>query len=151
MEKTVVIDDGILIINDATANIMEASANQRVTGTMIFDYEVTINATKFINMKGITGRKPELPNLPIINVTDHKLTLSLPFLHEMNVRNLNHIDELKSQIIIKPIVSCIALMACIVFLYFVAKSLLHWRKKKALKKVKTEDGLQSRGGIVNNS
>ena len=86
-----VIDDGILIINDATADIMEGSTNQRVTGTylVIFDSEVTINASKFINIKGITGRKPELPNLPIINVIDHNLSLS--FLHEINIKNLNQL------------------------------------------------------------
>ena len=78
----------------------------------------------------------------------------------MNIRNLNHIEELKSQVIIILIVSCIALMPCIVFLYIVVKYLLYWKSKKGLKNVKIsleeilrkiEDGLQSREGIVNNS
>ena len=108
----------------------------------------------YVNLRGISGKNAELPNIPNINIT-HKQVLSLPFLHEMNIKTLNHIKELRSQAITNPILITVV---AIIIIYLIIKATVGWKKRLILNKLKaalekdlekTEDGLHLGEGIVN--
>ena len=120
LEKVVTIDDGMIIINNAIADVIENNSSNKINGTYLvtFDEKVTINDTTYVNLKGVSGKNAELPNIPNINIT-HKQVLSLPFLHEMNIKTLNHIKELRSQAITNPILITVV---AIIIIYLIIKA-----------------------------
>lgn len=97
LDKISVVDDGIIILNNVAANVTEAMETHSIQGTylILFENEVTINFTKYVNRNGVTGRSPELANIQKIEVIEHDHVLSLPYLHEMHIQNLEHLQELK--------------------------------------------------------
>lgn len=115
LDSVMVVDDGIIIINDVTANIKEE------------------------------------------NVTEHQEVLSLPLLHEMNVKNLRYIGELQTQTKMRPIVASCVTFACLVVCYVFISLAQRWLKKRRQAEIKaaielnlkkTEDGLHlSEGGV----
>lgn len=162
LNKLVVVDDGVIIINNDLVEITEKGSTQQINGTylLIFDAEIKVNGTKFVNLNSITEKSPEVPNFPVINITEHKEIISLPYLHDMNIKNLQHIGELKTQIIINPIISTTVIIFCLITLYLMFKFIQHYKKKRAMQKVlisleeivrKPEDVLHSKKGIVNDS
>ena len=106
LEKIVVVEDGIVIINDSPFSIIEdgvRSEKPRGTYVLTFEREEIIYGTKYVNRNGIMSKVPVIPNLTNINIVAHKDTLSLPLLHEMNIVNLECINEIKSKMIMSPI------------------------------------------------
>ena len=108
----------------------------------------------YVNLRGISGKNAELPKIPNINIT-HKQVLSLPFLHDMYIKTLNHIKELGSQAITNPILITVV---AIIIIYLIIKATLNSRTKLILNKLKAvlekdleqaEHGLHLGEGIVN--
>lgn len=100
LEPVVEIDDGLVIVNDATVIIKETNdMEKRINGTYLLTFENTIhiNGTVYVNRNNILKRNPGTPTFPMINITQHLKTLSLPMLHEMNLDNLNHISQIKEE------------------------------------------------------
>lgn len=155
------VDEGVIIINDAVVTVREPQQDEKLlTGTylIIFDDYVNINNSQYVNKYKTPKRTPGTPTFPLINVTGHKNVLSLPFLHEMSLENLNHIGELKTRTKTWPIYSgCIAFTSFVVF-YATILLMKRWCKRRqqlnleiALNEIlrKTEDGLHLSEGRVN--
>lgn len=91
------VDDGIVIINDQSAIILEQNETKtlpRGTFLITFPNELTINSTKFTNLRKIVFMSPESPIAHSINFSDHISLLSLPYLHELNIQNRDYISQL---------------------------------------------------------
>ena len=162
LDKISVVDDGIIILNNVAANVTEAMETHSVQGTylILFENEVTINFTKYVNRNGVTGRSPELANIQKIEVIEHEHVLSLPYLHEMHIQNLEHLQELKKDIVLRPILSTTAFIIIVGVCFILFKICRNVKERRELTRIKksleeivkkTEDGLHSKGGIVNNS
>jgi len=87
------IDDGILIINDAAAKLQHMAAY-----LVTFDDYVTVNETLFQNHYGLLKKRPAVSMVAHVNITGHKEQLSLPFLRELSLKNLQHIERLKKKL-----------------------------------------------------
>ena len=162
LDKISVVDDGIIILNNVAANVTEAMETHSIQGTylILFENEVTINFTKYVNRNGVTGRSPELANIQKIEVIEHEHVLSLPYLHEMHIQNLEHLQELKKDIVLRPILSTTAFIIIVGVCFILFKICRNVKERRELTRIKksleeivkkTEDGLHSKGGIVNNS
>lgn len=155
LEKVTTVEDGILIINDIPADIIEDGVLQhknKGTYLVMFENEIIVNGTKYVNRNNIISKKPGLPNLSIINVTEHKNILSLPLLHEMNTINIERIADLKSKIVTVPIVSVATALLAALTLIIIVKLVTTVRRKNTLRNLrgavdeilrKSEDGLKS--------
>lgn len=161
LEPVIEVDDGIIIINDATVNINESAHRERkINGTYLIAFEnsITINGSLFVNKNNVQNRKPGTPTFPMINVTEHKNILSLPLLHEMNIENLRYIGELQKETKDRPVlvggITFALFMACYLVVLTTGR-LMKRRRQVRLKSAiesalkKTEDGLNLRGGAVN--
>ena len=153
LDKISVVDDGIIILNNVAANVTEAMETHSIQGTylILFENEVTINFTKYVNRNGVTGRSPELANIQKIEVN---------YLHEMHIQNLEHLQELKKDIVMRPILSTTAFIIIVGVCFILFKICRNVKERRELTRIKksleeivkkTEDGLHSKGGIVNNS
>ena len=162
LNKLVVVDDGVIIINNDFAEVIEKDSTHKINGTylLIFDDEINVNGTKFININSFTGRNPGEPNFLNINITEHKEIISLPYLHTINMENLRHIDELKTKIIVHPIITIIVTVTSLLIAFLAIRLVQQFKRKKHMQNVlksieeivrKTEDGLHSKKGIVNDS
>ena len=160
LEKIVTIEDGIIIINDSPFSITEdgvRSENPKGTYVITFETEVTINGTKHINRNGIMSKVPVTPNLSNINITAHKDTLSLPFLHDMNLVNLERINEIKSKLIMSPIMTALIMMTLLIILVATFRTVKALKRERSLEDMrdsldailrKSEDALNiSQGGV----
>lgn len=163
LEKVAEIDDGIVIVNDAIAEVKEATENVRnINGTFLITFEknVTVNGTLFVNRNNIDMRKPGTPSFPSIIINNHSEILSLSSVHEMNLQNLQYIGELERDAKVRPI-----LVGCVVFMSIgLLYSILCLVKRRAKKREqrdfqsavamaikKTEDGLHLSEGVVSTS
>jgi len=82
-----------------------------------YDY-VTVNETLFQNHYVILKNKPAVSMVAHVNITGHKEQLSLPFLYELSLKNLQHIERLKEEIVTKPLLfSGITLVIVSVYLF----------------------------------
>ena len=65
------IDDVVIIINNAVADVIEHKCLHHTNGTylLIFEDEININGSNYVNLKGIPEKIRGLPDLPTINVT----------------------------------------------------------------------------------
>ena len=162
LEEVMVIYDGIIVINDATATIVDDNVYRTVNGTylLMFDKDITINSTKYVNPRGIISRTPEASNVPKIDIIHHKQIISIPYLHELNLKALNHIDGLKKEVLIKPILSTSLVMLIAITSYIGWKLVMRYKERRSLNMIrksledivkKTEDGLRLKEGGVNNS
>lgn len=66
------VDDGIVIINEATARISTGG------GPEVF---VTINGTDFVNLRRTLNKHPGIVKSQLLNIVGHDPVLSIPFLH----------------------------------------------------------------------
>ena len=130
MPKVSVVDDGIAIINDASANISyqgEQKNLQKGTFMITFEQDLTINSTKFKNLRKLAFMSPEIPMAHSINFSDHIALLSLPYLHDLNINNSNHISHLHYKI-----QGCLYTSASLFALFLVSAALflyLKWQRK----------------------
>lgn len=100
LEPITTIEDGIIIINSATVNVVDnTGSSQQVTGTFLatFDDYISLNGTRY-DHRGIIKKKPAVSTSAIANITLFREHLSLPFLDDLSLRNLRHIGDLKSDI-----------------------------------------------------
>jgi len=156
------VDDGIIILNDGSARIQVDNGTEiQVQGTHLITFgdRVANNGTLFYNHNNVRNRVPGIANSPLLNITASQNVLSLPYLHRLNERNLEVIQQFKEDagtdqayrvaFIIGAI--CCALI-CI--------GLTLWRTINAKKSAKqlrevvagigsAEDGLILEGGVVN--
>lgn len=95
------IDDGIVIINDQSFNLTyqnETKTVQKGTFLITFESEIQVNSSKFENLRKIAFRSPETPIAHSVSLAEHTAILSLPYLHELNINNREHISNLHSKI-----------------------------------------------------
>lgn len=160
LDPVMEIEEGIVIINEITANIEEKNSNARViNGTFLitFDDEVWINGTHFINYNNTKRKLPAIAASTLLNITGHQEVLSLPFLHKLNIDNLRYIGKLESEITKRPVLICCAAFILLVACYAVLNVRDHHirkRKRGDFNNIiaalgKTEDGLSLKGGGVN--
>lgn len=91
------IDDGIVIINNQPSKVISESLTkhlQKGTYLITFDNTLTVNSTEFKNSRKIAFKSPEIPIAHTVNLTDHITILSLQYLHDLNIKNLDHISHL---------------------------------------------------------
>ncbi len=91
-----VIDDGIVVVNDALVEVsVDDGPEVFVNGTYLVTFKRTafINGTKYVNFNDYPKRLPQLATSARLNVTYHHALLSLPFLHKLSEKNLQRIYE----------------------------------------------------------
>ncbi|GBP98456.1 Retrovirus-related Pol polyprotein from transposon gypsy [Eumeta japonica] len=160
LEPLVVVDDGIIVINDNTAVIKTVeNSEQLVTGTYLltFDSEIYVNGSAYKNLKGELKMVPNPAAASILNITGHQEILSLPYLRRMGIENLRHISQVESKLIVGPIVSILVVIG-ILLAYSLMLKLYQNRLKKRQGLIfqatidtlrRPEDGSQLREGGVN--
>jgi len=89
------IDEGMLILN-AAANITRGATHQAVFETFLITFydKISLNGTPYINHHKVLKKAPAVPSMAKINVTEHHQLLSLPFLLELCLGNLQRIGDL---------------------------------------------------------
>ena len=135
LEKIVVVEDGIVIINDSPFSIIEdgvRSEKPRGTYVLTFEREEIIYGTKYVNRNGIMSKVPVIPNLTNINIVAHKDTLSLPLLHEMNIVNLECINEIKSKMIMSPILTASIMLVLLATIFTTIKAIKAHKRKTSI-------------------
>lgn len=91
------IDDGIVVINNQPSKVIYENVTKTLqTGTYLitFDNTLKVNSTEFKNCRKIAFKSPEIPIAHTVNLTDHTAILSLQYLHDLNIENLDHISHL---------------------------------------------------------
>lgn len=83
----------------------------------------------FINSYGVLRKKPVASAVTQINVTEYREHLSLPFLFELSVTNLQHIGHLRSKLLSVPIISSGTTLA-LVFMCLFAINMIRQRFKR---------------------
>jgi len=135
LDELTLVDDGAVIINNAAANITDnAGFQQLVVGTYLltFDDKVWINGTLFVNNYGVFKRKPVVQAVAQINITEHREHLSLPYLHELSLANLQHISQLRSRLLSSPAMSSSITLTLIVICLVAAHKIRQRRKRQKL-------------------
>jgi len=116
-----------------------------------------VNETLFQNHYGLLKKKPAVSMVAHVNITGHKEKLSLPFLHELSLKNLQHIERLKEEIVTKPLLSSgitlVIVSVCLFITYQLHRRCVRNRQSKltaVLKSTlkKSEDGLHLKEGGV---
>jgi len=90
LSPVTIVDHGTFIINDARVTIIDdLGLKQEISGSYLVTYssKVLLN----INQLGTSRKKPAVSAMTLVNITAHQNRLSLPFLHELSLRNLHHI------------------------------------------------------------
>lgn len=94
------VDDGIVVINDRSFQLIGNDETKNVkkgTFLIMFEGEISINSTKFENLRKLIFRSLETPIAHSVSLKDHIPILSLPYLHELNIKNIEHISHLHSK------------------------------------------------------
>jgi len=120
------VDDGIVIINDQPATILEQNKTktlQKGTFLITFQNEITVNATKFSNLRKIAFMSPESPAAHHVNLSDHISLLSLPYLHGLNIENRDYISQLHFAVrsTVYSFISVIALLTIAAAIFLMTK------------------------------
>jgi len=87
LQPVVMVDEGMLIINDVAANITGGNTHQNIAGTFLinFDDQISLNG---LNHHGVLKKTPAVPDMAKINITEHHQLLSLPFMYELEMMPL---------------------------------------------------------------
>jgi len=128
MPKLSTIDDGIAIINDASANISyqgEQKILQKGTFLISFEKELIINSTHLLNLRKLAFMSPETPMAHSINFSSHIALLSLPYLHDLNINNSNHISHLHYKV-----QGCLYTSASLFTLFLLSTALFLYLKRQ---------------------
>lgn len=134
LEPITVIDDGVIIINDGKVTIN----GQLVTGTFLltFDDEVKINDSVYRNLKNYVKKSPVPAVSTLLNITGHQEILSLPYLQNLNMKNLRYIGEMEKDLVKRPIISGVTATAFLVICYTFFK---FYQKRQ---RIRRQHGLQ---------
>lgn len=97
LEKIVEIRDGLIIARDDNTIVQEGEPSISVNGTFLISFkdEITVNGKSFTsnNPKNTIQFLP--PKTTILNETEFREKLSLPYLHRMHIVNNQKIEEFK--------------------------------------------------------
>lgn len=160
LNPLVVVDDGIIIINDDIAVISSNDTSiKTITGTYLltFDDEIRVNGSTYKNLKQNVRRVPASATMAILNITGHQEILSLPYLQKLGIQNLHYIKEVESRLIIGPTVSMLIVIVILLTYCSVSKVRMRQMKKRQGRVIqatidglrRTEDGSHLSGGGVN--
>ncbi|KAH8385760.1 hypothetical protein KR009_008992 [Drosophila setifemur] len=156
------VDDGIMIINECPAIVStDDGPNIETNGTHLITFErlAFVNGTKYLNQRESIRKTAGVAASPLLNIIGHSHVLSMPMLQRMNNQNPETIETLKNEV--KAAGSTDILIAVGVGVSFLISSfiLLHlvWRKRRDAWEMRqvaetfkaTEDGLTTKGGVVN--
>lgn len=133
LDSLVVIDDGIIIINDDTAEIKTNETSVRtITGTYLltFDDEVQVNGSTYKNLKRNLEKIPGSATMAILNITGHQEILSLPYLKKLGIRNQEYIEGIESKLFVGPTVSTLVIIFILLAYCLVSKLKLRQIKKR---------------------
>lgn len=133
LDPVTLVEEGVLIINDATFRVEDSlGSSKMISGTYLATYDdrISLNGTHYENHQGVLKKKPAAAVASQINVTSHRDQLSLPFLHELSLQNLQHIGSLKSDIISRPILSSGITIAVALIVYGIIQSIRYCRVKR---------------------
>lgn len=114
LSPLVIVDDGIIIINDNKAIIQSNETSiETITGTYLitFDNRIQINESTYINLKQNVKKLPVSATMAILNITGHHEILSLPYLKKLGNQNLQYIKEVENKLIIGPTVIMFVIIA----------------------------------------
>lgn len=123
----------------------------------MFEKNVTVNGTLYVNRNNIDMRKPGTPTFPSIIIKDHIEILSLSSVHEMNLQNLRYIGDLEKDAKMRPILvgSVVAIFVVLLYLTLcLIKRRIKKREKHEFKSAiemavkKTVDGHHLSEGVV---
>jgi len=157
------IDDGIVIINEATARVStDGGPEVLVKGTHLITFEqsATINGTEFVNLRKAINKQPGVARSPLLNIVGHDPELSMPLLHRMNNDNLRFIQGFKDEVdaagspklwFVAGVVLNVGLIGSLILFLALRKRRASAEIQQTIDKLNiTEDGHNLRGGVVNN-
>ncbi|EDW34849.1 GL15339 [Drosophila persimilis] len=91
-------------------------ATHDIAGTYLISYSsrVALNGSWYFNHLGDSKRKAVVSAMSRVNVTDHRERLSLPFLRELSLKNLDHIGDLRDLLTVKSMSSYILTVVTVI-------------------------------------
>lgn len=122
------VDGGEIIINDATVAIKTTDGDSRLSSRtyfLTFTDRVSINGSWFVNHQVLLRKSPVVSALSPLNVTLHRGCLSVPYLQDQSLRNIQHICDLKKNLVGKSILSIFAVasitLACCGIIWYIRR------------------------------
>ena len=137
-----ILDDGILILNNVQANIKEEGAElNRVNGTFVVLYEnsVFIDNVEYVNNKKSSYMSPQVPMSQRLNITEHVSLLSLPYLHHVSSKNVEHIMNLQQNATSQSVVMYILFISTILVVIIIGSLLVAFKKQSDELKTKLRE------------
>jgi len=157
------VDDGVIIINEKLTRItIDDGPTTTIIGTHLITFErkAVINDSVYLNLNHSVNMSPGIAASPLINITGHDHILSLPLLQRMNEHNLRLLQELRDDVSDggSPRIWFAAGVAVSLMLCGLVLLQQHCRRKREAAQLQksidelavTEDGVQFKGGVVNN-
>ncbi|KAH8324744.1 hypothetical protein KR074_000732 [Drosophila pseudoananassae] len=163
LEPLTIVDDGVIIVNEKLTRItIDDGPTTTIVGTHLITFErkAVINDSVYLNLNYSVNKSPGIAASPLINITGHDHILSLPMLQRMNEHNLRLMQELREDVSAGGSPRIWFAAGVVVSLTLCALVLLqqHCRRKREAAQLQksidelavTEDGVQFKGGVVNN-
>lgn len=101
VEPIIELSDGTVLLNDDYFLVKDEETSPiLIKGTYLltFQDEINVNNTIYKNFKRNNMVSPAMPSSHNINFTGHVDHLSLQYLKELNLKNINHITSLRSTV-----------------------------------------------------
>ncbi|KAH8338725.1 hypothetical protein KR074_003729 [Drosophila pseudoananassae] len=163
LEPLTIVDDGVIIVNEKLTRItIDEGPTATIVGTILITFErkAVINDSVYLNLNYSVNKSPGIAASPLINITGHDHILSLPMLQRMNEHNLRLMQELREDVSAggSPRIWFAAGVAVSLTLCALVLLQQHCRRKREAAQLQksidelavTEDGVQFKGGVVNN-
>ncbi|KAH8340342.1 hypothetical protein KR074_002460 [Drosophila pseudoananassae] len=163
LETLTIVDDGVIIVNEKLTRItIDDSPTTTIVGTHLITFErkAVINDSVYLNLNYSVNKSPGIAASPLINITGHDHILSLPMLQRMNEHNLRLMQELREDVSAggSPRIWFAAGVSVSLTLCALVLLQQHCRRKREAAQLQksidelavTEDGVQFKGGVVNN-
>ncbi|XP_039147613.1 uncharacterized protein LOC120284377 [Drosophila simulans] len=80
-------------------NVVDSTRHKQIiAGTFLATYDdyVSLNGTRYVNHRGILKKKPAVSTSAVVNITLFRDHLSLQFLHDLTMKNLRNIGDLRT-------------------------------------------------------
>ncbi|KAH8339636.1 hypothetical protein KR074_002916 [Drosophila pseudoananassae] len=163
LEPLTIVDDGVIIVNEKLTRItIDDGPTTTIVGTHLITFErkAVINDSVYLNLNYSVNKSPGIAASPLINITGHDHILILPMLQRMNEHNLRLMQELREDVSAggSPRIWFAAGVAVSLTLCALVLLQQHCRRKREAAQLQksidelavTEDGVQFKGGVVNN-
>lgn len=137
-----ILEEGILILNNALANVQEKGAETNVfngTFVVLFEDSVVINNTEYLNHKKFSYMSPQAPMSQRINISEHISLLSLPYLRHVSTRNLDHIMNLRQSVTSQNILTLTLFASTILVVIGIGVLVIVYKKQSDKLKAKLRD------------